>query len=190
MSLELSFFQAPSVPSVLSELNAKSFKTSTSHDGAQLTAFDLFIGKTKIGRVYEDDWSGSIMLNEVNSDALKAFDEYRTKPEIEKFISEKCTGKSDREWALIAIHVIFRDINGYKSVTRKAAKNLMVGTPNRHLAVSWTKKKLEEISAASLQKEIPELVAAAKQQNVPVTLLNTPEQLKSLGVQFTEAKQD
>lgn len=189
MSLALTFVQPPVLPEILSELTAKSFKTSTSHDGATLTAFDLFIGKTKIGRVYEDDWSGDIMLNEVNSDALKAFDDYRTRPDIDKFISEQNSGMSDRNWALIAIHVIFRDINGHKSVTRKSVKNLMVGTRNRYICVSWPKRNLADIPSGSLQKEIAELIDAAAKKGVKTTLLNTPEQLKSLGIQFTEVKQ-
>ncbi len=186
MSLSLTFFKAPSLPASLSDLSAKSFKTGVSHDGAALTSFDLFIGKVKIGRVYEDDWSGSIMLDEVSPDTQKLFDKYCQKPEVIKCVSEKYNKEVDQQRILITIYENFRAINNHKSITRKSVKNLMVGTPNRHFAIGWTKTKLSEMPAASIQAEIPKLIAEAKKAGIDTTLLNTPEQLKSLGVTFTQ----
>ena len=105
MSLSLSFFKAPSLPAALSGLSAKSFKTGVSHDGAALTSFDLFIGKVKIGRVYEDDWSGSIMLDEISPDTQKLFDEYCQQREVIKYVREKYAKDVDEEYILIAIYL-------------------------------------------------------------------------------------
>lgn len=187
MSLSLSFFKAPSLPAALSDLSAKSFKTGVSHDGAALTSFDLFIGKVKIGRVYEDDWSGSVMLDEISPDTQKLFDEYCQQREVIKYVREKHAKDVDEEHILIAIYTVFREINNHKSITRKSVRNIMVGEPNQHYAVSWKKTKLEEMPAQKIQDEITKLIAEAKKNGIETTLLNTPEQLKSLGVEFTTA---
>jgi hypothetical protein len=41
--------------------------------------------------------------------------------------------------------------------------------------------------AQKIQDEITKLIAEAKKNGIETTLLNTPEQLKSLGVEFTAA---
>tara|TARA_B110000196_G_scaffold318867_1_gene335254 strand:+ start:2166 stop:2732 length:567 start_codon:yes stop_codon:yes gene_type:complete len=187
MSLSLSFFKAPSLPAALSDLSAKSFKTDVSHDGAALTSFDLFIGKVKIGRVYEDDWSGSIMLDEISPDTQKLFDEYCQQREVIKYVREKYAKDVGEEYILITIYTVFREINNHKSITRKSVRNIMVGKPNQHYAVNWKKTKLEEMPAQKIQDEITKLIAEAKKNGIETTLLNTPEQLKSLGVEFTAA---
>lgn len=186
MSLSLSFFKAPSLPAALSDLSAKSFKTGVSHDGAALTSFDLFIGKVKIGRVYEDDWSGSIMLDEISPDTQKLFDEYCQQRDVIMYVRKKYAKGDIDGYILIAIHTVFREINKHKSITRKSARNLMVGKPNQHFSVSWKKTKLSEMPAGEIQTEIPKLIAEAKKAGIDTTLLNTPEQLKSLGVTFTQ----
>lgn len=188
MSLELTFFQPPTLPSVFSELTAKNVKTSKSHDGATLTSFDLFIDKVKIGRVAEDDWSGDVFLDEINADTKKVFDEFCDRKKVVEHVSEKYSVQADSTYTLIAIYDCFRDINGYKSITRKSVKNLMVGTQSCYISISWTKTKLSDVSTNSLQSELKKLVLSAKSKGVSPTVLNTPEQLKELGVDFEEVK--
>ena len=64
----------------------------------------------------------------------------------------------------------------------------MVGTHNNYASISWVKNRLSEISSRTLQSSLERLILSAEQKNMATTVLNTPEQLKKLGVQFTVVK--
>lgn len=192
MTLSLQFHPAPVMPAALSALTVKNFKQTKSHDGASLAQCDIYIGKTKVGKLFEDDWSGSVMLAGVSEASKETFTDFVKEPAVSAFISEACkdfdpSDTKDITWPLIAIHNAINAVQAYAAIQRKAAKNIMIGEPNRHTCISWTKRTLAQIPAEALQRTIAEGLVSAQKQRIRPTLLNTPEQLKALGVTFTTA---
>lgn len=192
MSLSIQFAKLNTLPETLAGISFKSYKTSRGHDGATLAQFDLYIGKTKVGHVNEDDWSGSVLFTPVSAQKETLLLEFIKIPQVQEFVLAECgiTSPEDGqslEWAIIAIHSAVRKAADANKLKRKAESHLLFGEPNQYISLNWTKAKLKDIKPAALEKAIKDGLESAKRQKIPAQLINSPEQLKSLGVTFTQA---
>ncbi len=191
MSLTIPFYPTPTLPAALQDVVVKNFKTKRSHEGATLSNFDLWLGKVKIGHVNEDDWSGSVMFTPVDKATEAQLDAYLKQDAVNTWVDTEINGDGDdkhvidQNWSMIAIHKAVRKVFGFKKLNRSATNNILIGTPNHHVKIGWG-VKLSEITAAEIEKEIKRGLVRVKKDNVAATVLNTPEQLTELGVDFKQ----
>lgn len=191
MSLAIKFFPRPTLPAAYSQLSMKSAKNfaSTHERGVTCFRFTLFIGKTKIGEVIENDTSGSVDIEFHNKESQSLFNDFIKQEDVINHVkSHSESDQVDMEWHVIAIHSALHSIFNYEKEQKKCQLKLIFKLGMSTGIVGWPKTPLAQISAPSIQNAIEDIIKTEAAKSRTPLFVNTPEQLKELGVVFTEVK--
>lgn len=196
MSLVINFSKnvAPVLPAALSALSMKSAKFTPSHEeGVRCFQFNLFLGGVKVGLVEENDFTVTISIDFCNQKSKEAFDEFAQQPDVIEHVKKALnTEEFDHECLLIEIHSAFRDIFSYEDKQKRNKKkhltHLEFKSGKQFFTYSWPKRQLTGIPADALQKAIKKIIDEDASVGLVTEFLNTPEQFRTLGIQFTEAE--
>lgn len=195
MSLVINFSKTvvPVLPAAFSALSMKSAKFTPSHErGVRCFQFNLFLEGVKIGLVEEDDFTVSISIDFCNEKAKEAFNKFAQQPNVIEHVKKELGAENfDLEYLLIGIHKAFRDIFTYEDDQKRNKKkhltNFVFKSGKQTFTYSWPKRQLADLPAETLQKAIKKIIDEDAANGLVPEFFNTPEQLRTLGIQFTEA---